>query len=483
MDNLKEKTAKSLFWAVLNNGLIQFLNIVFGVVLARLLSPGDYGIVGVLTIFSLIAGNLQSGGFSQALINLKSPQARDYNSVFWFNVIVSAVLYAVLWFCAPLIAIFFHQPVLVDLSRFVFLAFLISSLGIAHGAYLVKNMMNREIAVINALALLCSGITGIILAFLGYSYWSLAWQQVIFICITNLARYFYVPWRPSLAIDFGPVKRMFGFSVKIVFTNIINTLNGQILTFIFGRLFRISIVGLFSQANKWNTQAHSFVSGTMTQVVQPVLVSVSDDRERLLRVFRKMMRFSAFISFPVMFGLALVSREFILVALGDKWVDCVPLLRILCIAGAFMPFYSVYQHLAIGRGRSDLYLRCNVGQIVLQIACVLLCYYCFSRSIVTVVTVYSAILVAWLAVWQQVAARLAGLTWKEALMDIIPFLVLTAGVMGIAYVITMWIHNDKILLISRILIGALLYVFIMKTLKVKIFAECVEFAKQKFLHH
>ena len=138
MDNntqpLKERTEQSLFWSMLNNGTLQVLNILFGVVLARLLTPGDYGIVGVLTIFTLIAGNLQSSGFTQALINLKSPQARDYNSVFWFNVIVSVVLYAILWFCAPLIASFFHEPVLIDVSRFVFLAFLISSLGIAHAA-------------------------------------------------------------------------------------------------------------------------------------------------------------------------------------------------------------------------------------------------------------------------------------------------------------------------------------------------------------
>ena len=318
-----------------------------------------------------------------------------------------------------------------------------------------------------------------VLAYLGFSYWSLAWQQVIFISITNLGRFYYVPWRPSFAIDFGPVKRMFSFSVKILLTNIINTLNGQILTLIFGRLFHISVVGLFTQANKWNTQAHSFVSGTLLQVAQPVLVSVSEDRERLLRVFRKMLRFSAFISFPVMLGLAFVSKEFILVALGEKWVDCFPLLRILCVAGAFMPFYTVFQNLTIGCKRSDIYLWCNVGLIVVQIVCILLCYYCFSQSIVAVVMVYSFILVAWLAVWQQVAARLTGLSWKDTLMDIVPFLVITASVIGISYVFTMWIHNVWLLLASKVLISVLLYVFIMKTLKVKIFTECIEFAKQK----
>lgn len=479
METLKEKTAKSLFWAVLNNGTIQVLNIVFGIVLARLLTPGDYGIVGVLTIFTLIAGNLQSGGFSQALINLKSPQASDYNSVFWFNVIISIVLYGILWLCAPLIAAFFHQSVLVDVSRFVFLSFLISSVGIAHAAYMSKNMMNREVAIINVVALLCSGITGVVLAVLGYSYWSLAWQQIIYIAVLNLGRYFFVPWRPSLTIDFGPVRRMFSFSVKIIITNVINTLSGQILTFIFGRLFPISWVGLFSQANKWNTQAHTFVSGSLLQVAQPVLVTVSDDGARQHRVFRKMLRFTSFISFPVMLGLALVSREFIMVALGNQWVDCVPLLRILCIAGAFMPFYTIFQNLAIGCQRSDLYLWCNVAQIALQITVILICYYFFSRSMVIVVAVFSVFLILWLLVWQAVARRLIGLKLIETLMDVLPFLLITLVVFAATYFLTQAINDIHALLVCRIVVAAVLYVAVMKAARVAIFNEAMEFLMKK----
>ena len=476
---LKERTEQSLFWSMLNNGTLQLLNILFGVVLARLLTPGDYGIVGVLTIFTLIAGNLQSSGFTQALINLKKPKPEDYNSVFWFNVIVSIFLYVVLWFCAPLIARFFHQPVLVDVSRFVFLAFLISSLGIAHAAYMSKNMMNREVAICNLIALLCSGTTGIILAFNGFAYWSLAWQQVIYITVLNVGRYYFVKWRPTFNIDFGPVKRMFGFAVNILFTNIINTLSGQILTFIFGRFFPIAQVGNFTQANKWNTQANTFVSGTLLQVVQTVLVSVVDDKERQKRVFRKMLRFTAFVSFPVMLGLALVAQEFVEVVLGVKWLECIPLLQVLCLAGAFIPFYTMYQNLAIGCKRSDIYLWCNVGQIILQIGLILLCYYLFSQSIIVVVSVYSAFMVIWLAVWQATAKRLINLKWLDAILDIVPFLIITVAVFTLTYFATFWISNKIVLLIAKVIIGALLYIVVMKFAKVKIFDECWEFLRKK----
>lgn len=476
---LKERTGQSLFWSMLNNGTLQLLNILFGIVLARLLTPGDYGIVGVLTIFTLLAGNLQSSGFTQALINLKNPSDKDYNSVFWFNVIVSFALYATLWLCAPLIAKFFHQPVLVDVSRFVFLAFVISSFGIAHGAYLAKNMMNREIAIINFVALLSSGIVGVILAFNGKAYWSLAWQQLIYISVLNVGRYYYVSWHPTFNLDFGPVKRMFGFAVNILFTNIINTLSGQILTFIFGRLFTISQVGNFSQANKWNTQAHTFVSGTLSQVVQTVLVSVNEDQERQKRVFRKLMRFTSLLAFPVMLGLALVSREFILIALGEKWIDSIPLLQVLCLAGAFMPFYTCYQNLAIGCKRSDIYLWCNVGQIVLHIATVLLVYYFISQSMIVVVAVYSTLMVAWLAVWQHVAKRLIGLTWKETFADVAPFLLVSVVAFTITYFATSWLSNVVILLCAKVILGAVLYFVAMKVAHVKIFEEGLQFLKQK----
>ena len=476
---LKERTEQSLFWSVLNNGTLQVLNILFGVVLARLLTPGDYGIVGVLTIFTLIAGNLQSSGFTQALINIKKPEANDYNSVFWFNVIVSVLMYAVLWFCAPLIARFFHQPVLVEVSRFVFLAFLISSLGIAHAAYMSKNLMNKEVAIINLIALVCSGCVGVVLAFNGYRYWSLAWQQVIYITVLNLGRYYYTPWHPSWQIDFGPVKRMFGFAVNILFTNIINTLSGQILTFIFGRFFPISQVGNFTQANKWNTQAHTFVSGALGQVVQPVLVKVGDDHERLKRVFRKMMRFTAFLTFPVLLGLALVANEFVTLVLGKEWIHCIPLLQVLCIAGAFMPFYTVFQNLAIGCKRSDMYLWCNIGLIIAQISIILLCYYFFSQSIIVVVAVYSALLIFWLLVWQLVAYRLIGVTLTETLLDTMPFMLITIASLGIAYLSIMFIDNDILRLIFKIIIGAVIYIATMKLAHVKIFEESLEFFKKK----
>lgn len=476
MDNLKEKTAQGLFWSAINSGVTQVLNLVIGIFLARLLSPEDYGIVGVLTIFTVIAGNLQSSGFTQGLINLKHPEPNDYNSVFWFNILASLTIYAVLFFCAPLIAMFFHRPELTELSRFVFLGFVISAFGIAQNAYMTKKMMNRRLATVSLAALAVSGTAGIAIAFSGYRYWSLAWQQIIYISVLNAGRYFYSDWRPSLHIDFTPVKKMFGFSVKILATNIINTIGNNILTLVFGRLFPMKAVGNFTQAYKWDTMANSVVSGALSQVSQTVLVSAADSGDRERRVFRKMMRFTAFLSFPVMFGLALVAEEFIVLTISDKWLDSVVLLRILCFSGAFMPFYTLYQNLAISSGRSDIYMWLNIVQIVLQIGVILLFH---PYGMTAMVVVYTAFFIMWLAVWQAYARKFIKLGFTDTLRDIMPFMIAAAATMGATFFITKNIGSYAVVLPLRIFIAVALYAGTMKLTKCEMFDECLAFLSRK----
>jgi O-antigen/teichoic acid export membrane protein len=476
MDNLKEKTAKGLFWGALNNGSTQVLNLLFGICLGQLLSPPEYGIVGVLTIFTAVAGCLQASGFTQGLINMKSPTANDYNSVFWFNISASIVLYGTLFLCAPLIAHFFKQPCLVEVSRVVFLSLPLSAVGIVYNAYLIKNMMNREIAILAFWALSLSGVCGILMAYLEFSYWSLVCQQLVYIIVLNIGRLYYVKWRPSLHIDFGPVRRMFNFCVKLLITNIINTLNQHLLTFFFGNKFTIQTVGNYSQANKWNGMAHSTISNTIGQIVQPVLVSVSEERDRKLHVFRKLLRFTAFLSFPAMFGLALVAKEFILLTIGEKWTDCVELLQILCISGAFFPLHVLYHNMVIAQGKSNYYLWCNVAQIIAQVAAFFLLY---KQGITTVVSAYSALNVLWLFVWQVIAGRMIGLRLLGMLKDIVPFMFIALLVMLATYFVTSTIESLVLTLLLRIVIAVLLYALVMKLSHAKIMDECIMFLRRK----
>uniref|UniRef100_A0AB33J5A7 Lipopolysaccharide biosynthesis protein n=1 Tax=Prevotella sp. GTC17254 TaxID=3236794 RepID=A0AB33J5A7_9BACT len=480
MSSLKEKTAKGLFWGAVNSGSTQLLNVVIGVCLARLLDLSDYGIVGMLTIFTAIAGNLQDSGFSTALINLPKIRHRDYNAVFWFGVSVSTILYVILFFCAPLIADFFHQPSLIPLSRFVFLSFVLASLGIPHSAYMIRNFMNKEKALMGFVALLVSGGVGILLAFRGYGYWSLAWQQLLFILVLDIGRLYYTRWLPTFEFDFAPIRSMFGFSNKILITTVISTISNNFLTFIFGHLFTSKTVGSFTQAYKWDMMGYSLISNTVAQVAQPVFAQVGGDNARLKGVFRKMVRFTAFLSFPLMFGLCIVSKEFIVVAIGAKWMASVPLLQILCVSGAFFPFYTLYQNLAISHSRSDILMWCNVGQIALQLVLV---FISAPYGIQTMVVVYSLFNIVWLGVWQYVAKRLVGITLLDMFRDVVPFLLASLAIMGLTYVVTLPIHSLLPLLIVRILLAAGLYFAVMKVAHVAILEESLAYlgfkAKQK----
>ena len=470
-EGLKERTAKGLMWGAINNLTSQLLMALIGIILGRLLTPADYGMVGMLAIFTAITGSLQESGFTAALTNLKEATHREYNAVFWTSTGISILLYLVLYISAPLIADYFHQPGLIPLSRLVFASLLLAGIGIAHAAYMFRNMMNREKAITGFFALVGSGIIGITLALNGYSYWSLAWQQFAYICIINIGRLYYVRWMPSFHIDLSPIREMIGFSSKILITNIINQVNNNILSFIFGRLFTAGAVGNYTQAAKWNTMGHSLISGTMQQVAQPVLASINEEENRQLNVFRKMLRFTAFLSMPAMLGLAFIA-DFIVVLLGEQWTDSVPLLRMLCISGAFLPIHTLYQNLFISHGRSDTYMWCSVALVITQIVVVMV----FATwGIEIMIAAYVVTLILWTGIWQVLTYRLIQLRFIDLLKDVCPFLLATIGCIGVAYYATLFITNVIALILSRIIITSLLYMAIMKIAHVKIFMECILF--------
>ena len=475
-ESLKEKTARGIAWGAVNNGATQVLNLVFGIVLARKLSSEDYGLVALLTIFTALAGCIQAAGFSQALVNLKTPTHRDYNAVAWFNILAGSSMYVVLFFCAPLIAKFFDQSLLTDVSRLVFLTIPISAMGIVPNAKLWIELRTREQTIANITGLLISGGCGVWMACNGWAYWSLAWQQVIFITVITVTKYYFTHWIPTFPIDFSPIRQMFSFSSKMLLTNMLTVTSQNVLTFIFGKLLPISTVGQFSQANKWNTMANSFISGTMGSVAQPVFSKAGDDTGRQERVFRKMLRFTSFLAFPLMFGLALVAHEFILLTVGSKWEPCVPLLQILCIGGAFLPLQSLYQNYIISRGRSDFYLRMVALQILLQIGITLSLA---SHGITVMVTAFSILNVIFTTFWHFAMRRIHPLDTLEVLKDTIPFMAIAVLVMFATYYITLPFDGLWQLLLARIVVAAVLYYFIMRLLNVAILNECLKLIWKK----
>ena len=452
--SLKEKTAKGLLWGGLSNGAQQLLNLFFGIFLARLLTPEDYGMVGMLSIFSLIAGSLQESGFTAALANKREVSHKDYNAVFWFSTGLSACLYLILFFSAPLIARFYQRPELTALARYSFLGFFVASLGIAHSAYLFRNLMVKQKALSVTIGLMASGTVGVTMAWLGFAYWGIATQSIVYVGVINLCYWCFSPWRPSLSFDLSPLKGMIAFSSKLLVTNIFNHINNNIFSVILGKFYSGQEVGYFTQANKWNYMGHSLISGTVNSVAQPVLSSLSNDRERQQRAFRKMLRFTAFLSFPAMLGLSLIAPELITITITDKWLSSAAILQILCIGGAFIPVVNLYSNLIISKGRSDVYLWNTVCLSMVQLGIMLLLY---PYGIHTMVQVYVGINIGWLLVWHWFVWREIQLSLWLALKDILPFAVIAAGVMAVTFYATSGIQNLYLLMAAKIVMAAVLY--------------------------
>ncbi len=491
-ETLKDKTAHGLMWGMMNNGAMQLLNIVFGIILARLLSDGDYGLAGELAIFSAIAAALHESGFITALTNRKNATHEDFNSVFWFNVGVSSMMYVLLWFCAPLIVSFFHEPELLWLSRYAFLGFLLASTSIVPRTILFKQLKVKEQAIISIVSLVFSGIIGVVMALCDMRYWSIVTQNIVYVGTVSVLSWRASGWMPSRRFSFKPIREMFGFSFKILITNIFDKINNGIFSLVLGNFYGKHEVGQYTQADKWNKMGSSTITGMVQGVAQPMFVEVGTDQERLQRAFRKMLRFTSLIAFPAMFGLALVAKQFIVITVGEKWMPSAEIMQMLCIAGAFMPITTLYINLLLSRGRSGTYMWNIICQGVLVLS--LLCAVKFFRwhiafslfgtavhleGIRLMITCYVVVYILWLLIWHYFLKRELALSLFSAMKDTLPFAAIAAVTMVATYLITSGISNIYLLLIIRIVVAAAIYLLITWLTGAKILRESLDYLRKK----
>lgn len=468
METLKEKTAKGLFWGGLGNFIQQLLNLIFGIFLARLLSQSDYGMVGMLTIFSQMAGTLQEGGFISALNRKKNISHADYNAVFWTSTLLSLFFYIVLFFCAPLIADFYDTPELTSLARYIFIAFFITSLGIAPRAYMFRNMKVQQTAIVTISCLLISGLVGVIMAANGFAFWAIATQTIVYVTVITSLNFYFSKWIPSLSVDFSPIKGMIGYSSKLIITNIFNVVNGNIFSVIFGRIYTPHEVGNYTQANKWNYMGASFISNMLWGVLQPVFAKTEDDIERQKRILRKMLRFTAFVSFPAMFGLSLVAKEFIVLLLGEKWIESAEMMQILCFAGAFGPIGGIFSNLIISRGHSTTFMWCSISQCVVQLLALVITA---QHGIYTMIIVSSIINICWNFVWFNLSKREINIKFFEVVKDISPYLIISLAIIFAARLISLEISNMYLRFLTKIIFVATIYLSVLWILQSNIVKE------------
>lgn len=473
MSSLKEKTAKGLFWGGMNNMVQQIVGLAFGIVLGRLLSPYDYGMMAMISVFSLVATALQDSGFKVALTNQEKPTDADYNSVFWFNIIMGLAMYALLFAAAPLIGHYYNTPKVVPLCRLAFLSIVIASLGTAQSAWLFKNLRAKQQAKASMAAVLVSSCVGAGMAFAGMAYWSLATQGLVYVGLNTLLQWHYSPWRPSIhGITFAPVKRMFRFSCKILATTITTHVNNNVLNIMLGHYFTPQDAGNYNQAYQWNFKCFSLVQNMVSQVAQPVLVDLRNDSERQLAAMRKLMRFTAFISFPLLLGFGMVAREFIVLAITERWLTSALLIQMLCVSGAFMPLNTLLSNAIISKGQSGTFFRATLALGLLSIVLMAIIW---PWGIRAMVAAYVSLNVAWTFVWHWLVRRATGYRLRHFLADTMPFALAATAVMTVTGLVTAPISSLWLLLAARVVLAVVLYYAVMRVAKVKILDECVSF--------
>ena len=344
-ESLKHKTVKGVGWSFADNISSSGVSFLVGLVLARLLTPAEYGIMAMIAIFIAISNSIIDSGFSNALIRKTDIKRIDYNTVFFFNLVVGVILYVLLYFCAPSISSFFNEPILIPVTRVIGLVLIINSLGIIQRTIMVREIDFRTQTKISLIASLSSGGIGIVMAFYGYGVWSLVGQQVSRQLLNTVFLWLYSAWRPVCEFSADSFKCLFGFGSKLLLSGLLDTLYKNIYYIVIGRFYSSAQLGQYTRAEQFNTIFSSNLTSVVQRVSYPVLSSIQDEPERLREAYRRV----------------------ILLLIGEKWLVSVSYLQIICFAGMLYPLHAINLNILQVKGRSDLFLKLEIIKKIIAV--------------------------------------------------------------------------------------------------------------------
>ena len=364
-ENLKAKTAKGVGWGFADNILGLGITAVANIILARILSPADFGIIGMTAIFMTLSTSLVDSGFTGALTRKKDTVKADFDTVFYFNLAVSCLLYAVLFFCSPFIARFFKEPILVPVIRILGISLVINAFGIVQKIILVRRIDFRTQAWISLVSSFAAAVAAVVMAFYGFGVWSLVVLQVGKLAVNTILLWSVSKWYPGLCFSRKSFRDMFSFGGRLLITSIISAIWSEMYSFIIGKMYSSSVLGQYSRADKVKNMVTSNVSSVMQKVSYPVLASIQDEGERQINVYRKILKTTVLISFTAVFGVWAVAGPFILTFFGDQWLPAVGYLRIMCFSGLFLPLMMCSANVINADGRSDITLVLEILKTVM----------------------------------------------------------------------------------------------------------------------
>lgn len=451
---LKKKTIKGLAWNTIqnftNNG-VAFLLMIF---MARLLGPKEYGLIGLTTVFVAIASTFIDSGFANALIRKKDCTNDDYSTTFIFNLCISILCYIILFINAPYVAVFYNEPVLCPILRVLGLMLITQALCAVQSTILIKNIDFKKSAKITVSKNLISGLIGILFAYLGFGVWALVIQSLTASLLYSIMLWSTTGWYPNMHFSKKSFKELFGYGSKLLISSLINTTYGQIYPIVIGKIFSPTTLGNYTRANHWGNLGSKNLTGILQGVTFPVLAKVQDDDNRLESIYRRMIKTSCFIIFPIMIGMSAVAYPLTLVVIGKKWEFSAYLLQIICFSMMWYPVHSLNLNLLMVKGRSDLFLKLEIIKKILGI-----CILCISVPLGIVAMCYFGILssIISLIINTYYTGKLINVGFFKQMRDIAPTLLLSMVMWVIVLSVIHFIPNIYFQLIIGIIVGAAIY--------------------------
>jgi len=353
---LKDKTVKGVGWSAIDNVAQYAVSFIVSIVLARLLSPDDYGLIGIIAIFTAICTTLINGGFTSALIRKKDVTDDDYNTAFIVNFGMSLVLYAIIYFCSPLIARFFGREELVVLTRVSSLGMIIGALAIVQQTRLTKRIDFKTQTKITLIASITSGVVGIVMALFGFGVWSLVAQGLVLQSLRTVLLWFYNHWLPKLAFSRSSFNDLFGFGWKMMVSGVLDTVWKELYQVVVGKFYSPATLGQYTRAKGFSQLFSSNLTAVIQRVTYPVLSDIQDDKTRMIAAYRRIIKTTMFITAITMFFLGAISEPLLYCLIGPKWNEAATYLPLICISGSLYPLHAINLNMLQVQGRSDLFL-------------------------------------------------------------------------------------------------------------------------------
>ena len=462
--SLKSTAIKGVVWSAVDKFAIQFGQFIVGIVLARILLPEDFGVIGMLTIFIALSQTFVESGLGTGLIQRQNRTHIDFSTVFVFNLAVSVFFYALLFFSAPYIASFFNQPKLIDLLRVLGLILILNAFAVVQRTKLTIAIDFKSLAKSNVIGMIAGGVCGVTAAISGYGVWALVIQMLVGTFSTSLSLWFLGNWTPSVVFSKKSFTSLFGYGSKLLMAGLYAQILNNTYNICLGKFYAPASLGHYTRAKSFADLSAGIIVSIVQQATFPVLATVQNDRERLVSIYSRMIRMSAFFIIPLMTIIALLAKPIVIVLLTEKWISLIPLLQWMVFARIFLPMSAINMNLLNAVGRSDLFLKVDLSKLPLTILAMIITIPLGVKAIVighVITSALSFIINAYLP------GKFYGYGAIKQLKDMVPFFIAAFGMAISVYAMTCFVDNLILKLFLGVVLGGVTYLFISYLLKLE----------------